>query len=260
MRRLAGVLIHVAATLVAVGMATAGAAALVASIFLNRPHGADWGEWMPHVRAGVVGCGLAFLVAAIVAMWLLPRRRDLSAPSEAAADGPPTAAMAMLLLVALAATAQIPILLAWAEESQRAVLQITGGVRDAMGWWILPTTLAVGMLGIAALIAFIFTIMPAACHAVPPAFSLRTIQVLFVLQAGLVLGSALTVASVHELLTRGLDAMVASARPGEAAPLTEGVARQGHYITTLLWRFAWMLAGSGAALVTWTAATRSSPR
>jgi hypothetical protein len=259
MPRLAGVLIHGAVTLLAGLMATAGGAALVAAIFLTRPEGADWGEWMPPVRTAVVGCALALIIAALTAMRLLPRRRDLTAPPDSVGAGPPTIAMSILLLIAVAATAQIPILLAWAEHTQGALHQITGGVRDAMGLWIVPTTFAAGTLGLAALIALIFTSMPAACYAVAPRFGLRTLQVLFVLQAGLVIGSAVVVGSLHELLTRGLDAASATARPGELTAFTEGVTRQGHYIMTLLWRFAWMLAGSVAALVTWTA-TRASQR
>ena len=88
--------------------------------------------------------------------------------------------------------------------------------------------------GLAALIAFVFTIMPAACYAVYPRFGLRTLQVLFVLQAGLVIGSAVVVASLHEPLLRGLEAASATARPGELTAFTEGVARQGHYVMTLL--------------------------
>jgi hypothetical protein len=260
MPRLAGVLIHGAVTLLAGVMATAGGAALVASIFLARPQGADWGAWLPHVRTAVVGCGLSFLIAAVITMWLLPRRRELTTPSDAIDDGLPKISMAILLLIAVAATAQIPILLAWAGDTQDALQRMTGGVRDPMGLWIVPTTFAVGMLGLAALIAFIFTAMPVACYAVPPRLALRTLQVLFVLEAGLVIGSALAVASLHELLTRGFEAASASARPGELTEFTERVTRQGHYIMTLLWRFAWMLAGTVAALVSGTATRPPSPR
>lgn len=252
-------LIHGAVTLLAGLMATAGGAALLAAIFLTRPQAADWGEWIPPVRTAVVGCALAFLIAAFTAVKLLPRRRDLATPSDPVEAGPPTIAMAILLIIAVAATAQIPILLAWAEHTQGALDQITGGVRDGIGLWIVPTTFAVGILGLAALIAFIFTIMPAACYAVYPRFGLRTLQVLFVVQAGLLIGSAVVVASLHDPLLRGLDAASATARPGELTAFTEGVARQGHYLMTLLWRFAWMLAGTVAALVSWTAA-RPSPR
>lgn len=259
MPRLAGVLIHGAVTLLAGLMATAGGAAVLAAILLTRPPGADWGEWMPPVRTAVVGCALAFLIAAVTAVKLLPRRRDLTTPSDHVDVNPPAIAMAILLVIAVAATAQIPILLAWAERTQGALHHITGGVRDAMGLWIVPTTFAVGILGLAALIAFVFTIMPAACYAVYPRFGLRTLQVLFVLQAGLVIGSAVVVASLHEPLLRGLEAASATARPGELTAFTEGVARQGHYVMTLLWRYAWMLAGTVAALVTWTTA-RPSPR
>jgi hypothetical protein len=260
MPKLAGALIHGAVTLLAVGMATAGAAVLVAAIAVSRLQLAEGAEWLFHVRTAIVGCALSLLIAAVTAMRLLPRRRDLTTPSESTTEGPATTAMVILLITAVAATAQIPILLAWGEETQSGLRQITGGVKDSMGLWMLPVGIAAGTLGLAALIAFIFTIMPAACYAVQPRFALRTLQVLFVLQAGLVLASAMAATSVHELLTKGLAAMSADARPGELTAFTDGVARQGQYVMTLLWRFACMLAGSVAALVTWTAAGRLHPK
>src|SRR5688572_24023925 len=103
MPRFAGALIHGAVTVLGVGMAAAGAAALVGSMFLTRPQAADWGAWIPVARNGVLGWGLSFLIAAVTAMTILPRRRDLMAPPDKVDAGPPNAVMAILLLIALAA-------------------------------------------------------------------------------------------------------------------------------------------------------------
>jgi len=142
MQRLLAVLTHAALRLVIAFMMAAGGAALVAVVFVARPPSSSSVEWIVPIRQAALAIGFAFLGAAVIALRVLPSRRELirfavSASERALPGG------VLLLVVGLAGVSawQFPMLLAWWGESQRLLEQLTAGERDPLGLWIIPAAM-----------------------------------------------------------------------------------------------------------------------
>jgi len=77
MQRLLAVLTHAALRLVIAFMMAAGGAALVAVVFVARPPSSSSVEWIVPIRQAALAIGFAFLGAAVIALRVLPSRREL---------------------------------------------------------------------------------------------------------------------------------------------------------------------------------------
>jgi hypothetical protein len=253
MRRLLAVLTYAALRLVISFMIAVGGAALVAVVFVMRPPSSDWAEWIVPIRQSALGIGFAFLGAAVIALRLLPSRRELiraaSYPSERAL---PRGVLLLLAGLAGVSAWQFPMVLAWWGESRRLLEQLIAGERDPLGLWIIPAAMVSASPFIATLVVLLFILTAMAVAAARPPLAVRVLHACVLLQSGLVIGSSLALPPIRGLAARVLALAASGPDAGVRAAITQAVARQDFFATGLLSRFQWILGGYVlAALATW---------
>jgi len=253
MRRLLAAFTHAALRLVMAFMMAAGGAALLAVVFLMWSPSPDWAEWIAPIRQAALAIGFAFLGAALLAVGVLPSRRELIRDSlDPSGRALPAGVLPLLAGLAGFAAWQVPTLLAWWDESRRLVEQLIGGERDPLGLWIIPATVVTAPLFIAIVAVVLFILTTVAVVAARPALASRVLRACVLLQGGMVIGSSLALPPIRGLAARVLALAAAGPDAGVLAAMTEAVSRQDFFATGLVSRFQWILGGYLLATVaTW---------
>jgi hypothetical protein len=241
MRLLGVFLIHFLLRAVTALMMAAGLAALVSVAFVMRAASPEWAEWITPVRQAAIAIGVSFLSAAVIAVVVLPPRRELTRFGTHEHDAGTAGISIVLAVLAVVAAWQLPLLLAWWGDSERLVQQLTAGERDRLGLWIIPLVVITAPPFIATLIVSLFFVATLAFAIAPPPGRSRVLLACVLLPGGLVIGSSLTLPAIRSLASQGVALAVSAPDPETAAAMMNVVARQEFFATTLLSRFEWIL-------------------
>jgi hypothetical protein len=242
-RQLLALAAHLAIGAVSALAIAAGGATLVALPFVFRPPESEFGEWIATIRQTALAIGPAFLIGGLGARILMPARRELLRLGDGNEPAPPAGVTVLLAGLAAVAVAQVPMLLAWWDETRAVIDQLLAGERDPMGFWIIPTVLLNTPPFLAALILTTFVLTSVIAAAAGGMQASRALVGCVVLQSGFVIGAALALTQARNLAARLLSLVSSAPDAGLLASMTAVVERQDSFASAMLTRVEWLLAG-----------------